>query len=281
MNLLRLVHCLCHLGSISTASSPFIIALSISSTSSDNRNPKLLRWISAVVAGIGIGVGVSLYLCSDSTYGVKSVLFTILCATLLMHTSDRKRALVNYCITYILSCITKHSPQYRILMVGRILVSKAVFLGNGLVAILAGLFGNLLVGSLAMGPVAPFDAASIFLAIGKAGIISTRTESYGDPTESKDLMTQFKGAVVAIASGFFLSFIKIRYYKYSSIPSVHPEVNEGRSGTFVIESFVVDIPDGNTKDDTCYFVKDDTPKTQWKIEIPEILSFSVVKCLVM
>ncbi|GJZ04540.1 reverse transcriptase domain-containing protein [Tanacetum coccineum] len=33
--------------------------------------------------------------------------------------------------------------------------SKAVFLGNGLVAILAGLFGNMLVGSLAMGPVAP------------------------------------------------------------------------------------------------------------------------------
>ncbi|GJT98466.1 multidrug resistance-associated protein 5 [Tanacetum coccineum] len=46
--------------------------------------------------------------------------------------------------------------------------SKAVFLGNGLVAILAGLFGNILVGSLAMGPVAPFDATSIFLAIGRS-----------------------------------------------------------------------------------------------------------------
>lgn len=33
----------------------------------------------------------------------------------------RKRACVTYCITYILSCITKHSPHYRILMVGRIL----------------------------------------------------------------------------------------------------------------------------------------------------------------
>lgn len=33
----------------------------------------------------------------------------------------RKRACVTYCITYILSCITKHSPQYKILMVGRIL----------------------------------------------------------------------------------------------------------------------------------------------------------------
>lgn len=33
----------------------------------------------------------------------------------------RKRACITYCITYILSCITKHSPQYRILMIGRVL----------------------------------------------------------------------------------------------------------------------------------------------------------------
>ncbi|KVH89981.1 Major facilitator superfamily domain, general substrate transporter [Cynara cardunculus var. scolymus] len=152
----------------------------------------------------------------------------------------RKRASVTYCITYILSCITKHSPQYRVLMVGRILggiatsllfsafeswlvaehnkrgfeqqwlsitFSKAIFLGNGLVAILAGLFGNLLVGSLAMGPVAPFDAASIFLAIGMAIIISSWTENYGDASESKDLMTQFRGAAVAIASGSMYTFV--------------------------------------------------------------------------
>ncbi|KAL4567009.1 hypothetical protein LXL04_022579 [Taraxacum kok-saghyz] len=46
-----------------------------------------------------------------------------------------------------------------------------------------------------------------------------------------------------------------RLKNYSSILTVHPEIIEGRSGTLVIESFVVDIPDGNTKDDTCYFVK--------------------------
>lgn len=28
---------------------------------------------------------------------------------------------MTYCLTYILSCITKHSPQYKILMIGRIL----------------------------------------------------------------------------------------------------------------------------------------------------------------
>lgn len=42
---------------------------------------------------------------------------------------------------------------------------------------------------------------------------------------------------------------------YSSIITVHPEVIDGRPGTMVIESFVVDVPDGNTRDDTCYFVK--------------------------
>lgn len=48
-----------------------------------------------------------------------------------------------------------------------------------------------------------------------------------------------------------LSFVQ----NYSSIISVHPEVIEGRPGTLVIESFVVDVPEGNTKDETCYFVE--------------------------
>ncbi|CAN6463782.1 unnamed protein product [Victoria cruziana] len=145
----------------------------------------------------------------------------------------RKRACITYCITYILSCITKHSPQYKVLMLGRILggiatsllfsafeswlvaehfkrgfeaqwlsltFSKAIFLGNGLIAIISGLFANTLADTLAFGPVAPFDAAACFLAIGMAIILSSWTENYGDPSESKDLLTQFKGAAVAIAS---------------------------------------------------------------------------------
>lgn len=79
--------------------------------------------------------------------------------------------------------------------------SKAIFLGNGLVAIIAGLFGNLLVDTLSLGPVSPFDAAAVFLAIGMAVILSSWTENYGDPSGNKDLLTQFKGAAVAIASG--------------------------------------------------------------------------------
>ncbi|KAK4277529.1 hypothetical protein QN277_015517 [Acacia crassicarpa] len=46
-----------------------------------------------------------------------------------------------------------------------------------------------------------------------------------------------------------------RLRNYSSIMSLHPEIIEGRPGTLVIESFVVDVPEGNTKDETCYFVE--------------------------
>lgn len=45
------------------------------------------------------------------------------------------------------------------------------------------------------------------------------------------------------------------FQNYSSVISVHPEVIDGRPGTLVIESFVVDVPEGNTKDETCYFVE--------------------------
>ncbi|XP_076917042.1 uncharacterized protein LOC143576959 [Bidens hawaiensis] len=145
----------------------------------------------------------------------------------------RKRACITYCITYMLSCMTKHSPQYKVLLLGRILggvatsllfsafeswlvaehnkrgfdqqwlsltFSKAIFLGNGLVAIISGLFGNFLVDVATLGPVAPFDAAACILAIGMAIILSSWGENYGDPSENKDLLSQFKGAAVAIAS---------------------------------------------------------------------------------
>ncbi|KAL9264933.1 Abscisic acid receptor PYL8-like protein [Drosera capensis] len=46
-----------------------------------------------------------------------------------------------------------------------------------------------------------------------------------------------------------------RLKNYSSIISLHPEVIDGRPGTMAIESFVVDVPEGNTKDETCFFVE--------------------------
>ena len=44
--------------------------------------------------------------------------------------------------------------------------SRAVFLGNGLIAILAGLVAHSLVETLSLGPVAPFDAAAIVMLLG-------------------------------------------------------------------------------------------------------------------
>lgn len=44
--------------------------------------------------------------------------------------------------------------------------SRAVFLGNGLIAILAGLIAHSLVETLALGPVAPFDAAAVVMLLG-------------------------------------------------------------------------------------------------------------------
>jgi len=46
-----------------------------------------------------------------------------------------------------------------------------------------------------------------------------------------------------------------RLKNYASTVSLHSEIIEGRPGTLVIESFVVDVPEGNTKDETCYFVQ--------------------------
>ncbi|KAM7482056.1 hypothetical protein LguiB_006639 [Lonicera macranthoides] len=43
-----------------------------------------------------------------------------------------------------------------------------------------------------------------------------------------------------------------RLKKYTSTVTVHSEMVDGQPGTLVVESFVVDVPDGNTKDETCY-----------------------------
>ena len=52
-----------------------------------------------------------------------------------------------------------------------------------------------------------------------------------------------------------MGVVDVFFQNYSSVISVHPEIIEGRPGTLVVESFVVDVPEGNTKDETCYFVQ--------------------------
>ncbi|GJZ39583.1 major facilitator superfamily protein [Tanacetum coccineum] len=65
-----------------------------------------------------------------------------------------------------------------------------------------------------LGHVAPFDVAACILAIGMAIILSSWGENYGDLSDNKDLLSQFKGAAVAIASGrYFFSGILISYLK--------------------------------------------------------------------
>eukprot|EP00798_Chlamydomonas_sp_ICE-L_P011227 gene11227-18856_t len=145
----------------------------------------------------------------------------------------RKKAALLYVITYSLSCATKHSSNYNMLLVGRLLggiatsllfsafeswivaehfakgfdgkwlgdtFSKAVFVGNGLVAILAGLFANYLVEGLSLGPVAPFTLAAAVLLLGGTVILVTWGENYGDSKNNSSLGTQFKLAWKAITS---------------------------------------------------------------------------------
>ncbi|KIZ07268.1 Major facilitator superfamily domain-containing protein 5 [Monoraphidium neglectum] len=142
----------------------------------------------------------------------------------------RKNAALGYVVTYSLSCCTKHSPDYWVLMGGRVLggiatsllysafeswlvaehfkrgyseqalgqtFSYAVFLGNGLMAILAGFLGDYLVEKMGLGRVAPFDAAILFMVVGGILIAITWPENYGD-TSSHDLSQQFTKAWDAI-----------------------------------------------------------------------------------
>ncbi|KAL8111215.1 hypothetical protein AgCh_019067 [Apium graveolens] len=78
----------------------------------------------------------------------------------------------------------------------------------------------------------------------KSGLPATRS------TERLELLDDTERILgVAIVGGDH------RLKNYSSVITVHPEVIDGRAGTQVIESFVVDVPDGNTKDETCFFVE--------------------------
>jgi hypothetical protein len=78
--------------------------------------------------------------------------------------------------------------------------SKAVFLGNGLVAIVSGLLANYLVDDMQLGPTAPFDAAAVLLAVGGVVVHTTWTENYGEASEHGTLLQSFGKAAKAIAS---------------------------------------------------------------------------------
>lgn len=145
----------------------------------------------------------------------------------------RKRAALIYVATYTFGCFTKHFNSFWILFCGRIFCgvstsllysafeswlvaehfkrgfsgdwlgntfSQAVFMGNGLMAILSGLVAHTLVETLAVGPVAPFDAAATVLVSGGVFIYFTWTENYGDASEHSSAMDGFKKAANVIFS---------------------------------------------------------------------------------
>ena len=81
--------------------------------------------------------------------------------------------------------------------------SQAVFVGNGLMAILSGFLAHTLVEGLSLGPVAPFDAAHAVLLLGGILVLATWTENFGDETREQNpsLMAQIGTALRAIRKG--------------------------------------------------------------------------------
>jgi hypothetical protein len=148
----------------------------------------------------------------------------------------RRNASLLYVLTYSLSCVTKHSPNFHVLMLGRVLggiatsllfsafeawlvaehfkrgfseaslgdtFAWAIFLGNGLMAIVAGFAGNYLVENMGLGRVAPFDAAIVSMVLGGVVMLRTWSENYGDRS-SRGVGEQFERAWAAIVGGKFL-----------------------------------------------------------------------------
>jgi hypothetical protein len=88
------------------------------------------------------------------------------------------------------------------------LFTKAVFLGNGLMAIASGLLGNALVEGLGLGPAAPFDAAIAVLLLGGAAIQLTWRENYGH--QQAHGAPAAAGAAAAVARQFGRALAVIR-----------------------------------------------------------------------
>lgn len=142
-----------------------------------------------------------------------SAIFGTFVASLADKFGRRNNALL-YCIAYILSCLTKHSSSFHILLIGRILggiaysilfsafeawmvdehrhrsyptsslphlFARAQF-GNGIVAIVSGQLAGY--AAKAYGKVFPFDLSILVLIVLFILLASTWRENYGDPNSS-------------------------------------------------------------------------------------------------
>mmetsp|Transcript_13957 Transcript_13957/g.42093 ORF Transcript_13957/g.42093 Transcript_13957/m.42093 type:complete len:460 (-) Transcript_13957:1680-3059(-) len=164
-------------------------------------------------------------------FGASMILGTVVGS--LADKTGRKKAALTYVASYVFGCFTKHFNSFNILFIGRIFCgiatsllfsafeswlvaehfsrgfdadwlgntfSIAVFLGNGLIAIVAGLLGHGLVETFDLGPVAPFDAAAVTLLVGGAIIMATWSENFGDPSDKGSVVDTIKKAANAIAN---------------------------------------------------------------------------------
>lgn len=68
-------------------------------------------------------------------------------------------------------------------------------------AILAGLLAHTLVETLSLGPVAPFDAASVVMCLGGTIVLFTWPENYGDSSNKRSFVDQLGSAAKAISGG--------------------------------------------------------------------------------
>lgn len=126
----------------------------------------------------------------------------------------RKRNALLYCVVYALSCATKHSPDFHVLLLGRVLggIAYSILfsafeswmvyehhargfsepllattfaraqLGNGVVAIISGLVAGYVAKKYSK--VAPFDLSMAVLALLAAVLSATWRENYGDAAQS-------------------------------------------------------------------------------------------------
>jgi MFS transporter, MFS domain-containing protein family, molybdate-anion transporter len=157
-----------------------------------------------------------------------------------------------YGFFYIFSCLTKHFPNFYILISGRIsggiatsilfstfeswmisehfsrnfsseLLDYTFFLqvfGNGIIAILSGLLGNF-VRTFFNSSVAPFDAAIIFLIIGVVLIQLNWVENYGSSDQNSGFFQNFQDAFIALKNdpkiiclGISQSFFEASMYAF-------------------------------------------------------------------
>ena len=153
----------------------------------------------------------------------------------------RKANAIIFVVLYSLSCLTKHSPRYDVLMVGRLLggiatsilmsafetwmvhehktgdypedwlsvTFSAMTFGNGIVAIIAGVIASFLAANF--GPVAPFDASLVLLLIGGVIISMAWPENYGDNRQNVACGNNFRAAWNVLVSNekvFLLGLIQ-------------------------------------------------------------------------